>query len=31
MLWVPDAVAWCTGRKDRWRHELDGWATILQA
>jgi hypothetical protein len=31
MLWVPDAAAWCAGRKDRWRHELIGWATVFDA
>lgn len=24
MLWAPDAIAWCAGRRD-WRPQLDGW------
>jgi hypothetical protein len=28
MLWVPDAAAWCARRTDRWRTELDGWASV---
>jgi len=31
MLWVPDAAAWCAGRRDRWRHDLDDWATTFTA
>jgi hypothetical protein len=30
MLWVPDAAAWCVGRRP-WRSHLDGWVTVLRA
>jgi len=27
MLWIPDAVAWCVGRRG-WFRELDGWVIV---
>lgn len=29
LLWIPDAVAWCVGRKG-WRPSLRGWVRIFE-